>query len=118
MKELEAEIAAGEAELGRRREELKQDPGGDWAKLADLAKQEQALAKRVEAAMAEWMALSEELGGERREDRAPLRPAGDRRRGDHVPRRLPLQRARGRRRRHGAARPRCLRSPSGTTRPG
>jgi ATP-binding cassette subfamily F protein 3 len=62
VKELEAEIASGEAELARRREELKRDPGGDWAKLADLAKQEQALSKRVDAAMAEWMALSEELG--------------------------------------------------------
>jgi ATP-binding cassette, subfamily F, member 3 len=61
VQELEAEIAAGEAELERRREELKQDPGGNWAKLAELAKQEQALAKRVEAAMAEWTALSEEL---------------------------------------------------------
>jgi ATP-binding cassette subfamily F protein 3 len=63
VKELETEIATGEAELGRRREELKQDPGGNWAKLADLAKQEQALTKRLEAAMTEWMALSEELGG-------------------------------------------------------
>jgi ATP-binding cassette subfamily F protein 3 len=63
VKELEAEIASGEAELERRREELKQDPGGNWAKLAELAKQEQALAKRVDAAMAEWMALSEELAG-------------------------------------------------------
>ena len=62
VKELEAEIASGEAELARRREELGQDPAGDWAKLADLAKQEQALAKRVDAAMAEWMALCEELG--------------------------------------------------------
>jgi ATP-binding cassette subfamily F protein 3 len=63
VKELEAEIAAGEAELGRRRDELKQDPGGDWAKLAELAKQEQALSKRVEAAMTEWASLSDELGG-------------------------------------------------------
>ena len=62
VKELEVEIAAGEAELTRRREELKGDPGGNWAKLAELAKQEQALAKRVDAAMTEWMALSEELG--------------------------------------------------------
>jgi ATP-binding cassette subfamily F protein 3 len=63
VKELETEIASGEAELEKRRDELKQDPGGNWAKLADLAKQEQALAKRVDAAVAEWMALSEELGG-------------------------------------------------------
>ncbi len=63
VKELEDEIARGEAELGRRREELKEDPGGNWAKLAEMAKQEQALAKRVEAAMAEWTALSEEIAG-------------------------------------------------------
>jgi ATP-binding cassette subfamily F protein 3 len=63
VKELEAEIASGEAELARRREELKEDPGGNWAKLAELAKHEQALSRRVEAAMSEWMTLSEELGG-------------------------------------------------------
>jgi ATP-binding cassette, subfamily F, member 3 len=64
VKELEAEIASGEAELARMREALKQDPGGDWAKLATMAKEEQALAKRVDTAMAEWMALSEELSTE------------------------------------------------------
>jgi ATP-binding cassette subfamily F protein 3 len=64
VKELEAEIAASEAELEARREELKQDPGGNWAKLADLAKQEQALSKRLDAAMSEWMSLSEELSSE------------------------------------------------------
>ncbi|WP_437314741.1 ABC-F family ATP-binding cassette domain-containing protein [Sorangium sp. So ce385] len=62
VKELEAEIAAGEAKLAAMREELKKDPGGDWAKLAEKAREEQALAKRVDAAMTEWMALSEELG--------------------------------------------------------
>ena len=62
VKELEAEIAAGEIELERRRDELKQDPNGDWSKLAGMAREEQALAKRVEAAMAEWMTLSEDLG--------------------------------------------------------
>ncbi|WP_437809051.1 ABC-F family ATP-binding cassette domain-containing protein [Sorangium sp. So ce1078] len=62
VKELEAEIAAGEAKLAEMREALKKDPGGDWAKLAAAAREEQALAKRVDAAMAEWMALSEELG--------------------------------------------------------
>ncbi len=61
VKELEGEIEKGEAELETRRETLKQDPGGDWAKLADLAKQEQLLAKRLEAAIAEWAALSDEL---------------------------------------------------------
>ena len=62
VKELETEIAAGEIELERRRDELKQDPNGDWSKLAGMAREEQALTKRVEAAMTEWMALSEELG--------------------------------------------------------
>ncbi|AUX25347.1 ABC transporter [Sorangium cellulosum] len=62
VKELEAEIAAGESQLAAMREELKKDPGGDWAKLAEAARKEQALAKRVDEAMAEWMALSEELG--------------------------------------------------------
>ncbi|HTN91790.1 MAG TPA: ABC transporter ATP-binding protein, partial [Sorangium sp.] len=62
IKELEAEIAAGESQLAEMREELKKDPGGDWAKLAEAARKEQALAKRVDAAMTEWMALSEELG--------------------------------------------------------
>jgi ATP-binding cassette, subfamily F, member 3 len=62
VKELETEIAAGEIELERRRDELKQDPNGDWSKLAGMAREEQALAKKVEAAMAEWMGLSEELG--------------------------------------------------------
>jgi ATP-binding cassette subfamily F protein 3 len=64
VKDLEVEIAESEAELEKRREELKQDPGGNWAKLADLAKQEQALARRLDAAMTEWMTLSEELAGE------------------------------------------------------
>jgi ATP-binding cassette subfamily F protein 3 len=62
LEELEGEIARGEADLGRLRDQLRQDPGGDWAKLAEKAKKEQALAKRVDQAMAEWMALSEELG--------------------------------------------------------
>jgi hypothetical protein len=58
VKELEAEIAAGEARLEAMREALRGDPGGDWEKLAAKAAEEQALAKRVDAAMTEWMALS------------------------------------------------------------
>ncbi|EYE99996.1 ABC-F family ATP-binding cassette domain-containing protein [Chondromyces apiculatus] len=61
VKELETQIASGEAELETLREALKQDPGGDWAKLARKATEEQALTKRVDAAMTEWMTLSEEL---------------------------------------------------------
>jgi ATP-binding cassette, subfamily F, member 3 len=60
--ELEGEIKAHEGELDKRREELKRDPGGDWAKLASLAKEEQALARQLDAVIAEWMALTEELG--------------------------------------------------------
>jgi ATP-binding cassette subfamily F protein 3 len=62
LKDLEAEIARGEAELERLRDELQKDPAGDWAKVAALATEEQALAKRVDGAMTEWMTLSEELG--------------------------------------------------------
>jgi ATP-binding cassette subfamily F protein 3 len=64
VKELEGEIAQGEAELEGMRERLKQDPDGDWAKLSSLVSQEQALSRKVEAAMAEWMRLGEELDGE------------------------------------------------------
>ena len=64
VKELEEEIAKGEAELGRMREGLKQDPGGDWEKLAKMVAEEQALARRVDAAMTEWMTLGEELASE------------------------------------------------------
>ncbi|MEJ7730780.1 MAG: ABC-F family ATP-binding cassette domain-containing protein [Polyangiaceae bacterium] len=63
LKELEGEIAKGEADLSALRDLLREDPGGDWAKLAAKAKEEQALSKRVDAAMTEWMSLSEELGG-------------------------------------------------------
>ncbi|HVK69941.1 MAG TPA: ATP-binding cassette domain-containing protein [Polyangium sp.] len=64
VKELEEEIAKGEAELGRMREGLKLDPGGDWEKLAKLVSEEQALARRVDTAMTEWMTIGEELAAE------------------------------------------------------
>ena len=44
------------------RAKLKEDPAGDWAKIAELASQEQALAKRVDLLMGEWTKLSEERG--------------------------------------------------------
>lgn len=59
IKELEDLIAAGEKQLEERRKELREDPGGDWAKLAEKAKEEQSLAKRVETMMDEWTRLSE-----------------------------------------------------------
>jgi ATP-binding cassette subfamily F protein 3 len=58
--ELEKSIAAGETELETMRAKLKEDPGGDWAKLAEMAKQEQALSSKVDRMMAEWAKLSEE----------------------------------------------------------
>jgi len=60
VEELEKTIADGERELERMRAELREDPAGDWAKLADMAKKEQALGKRVEAMMHEWAKLSAE----------------------------------------------------------
>jgi ATP-binding cassette subfamily F protein 3 len=62
VKELEAMIAKGEAELAAMREELKKDHDGDWTKLTKLASREQDLAAEVDAAMTEWMTLTEELG--------------------------------------------------------
>ncbi len=56
--ELEDLIAAGERELEAMRRELREDPGGDWEKLASRAKAEQALAQRVDAMVAEWTKLS------------------------------------------------------------
>jgi ATP-binding cassette, subfamily F, member 3 len=64
VKELEVEIAKGETELARLREVLKKDPGGDWEKLAKIVNEEQALARRVDAAMTEWMSLGEELAAQ------------------------------------------------------
>ncbi len=57
--ELESSIALSEAELSVLRDKLKGDPGGNWAKLAEMATKEQALAKRLETMMSEWSKLSE-----------------------------------------------------------
>jgi ATP-binding cassette subfamily F protein 3 len=59
--ELEDEIAAGETELAKMREALKEDPGGDWAKLSRMANEEQALARRVDEFVTEWTMLGEEI---------------------------------------------------------
>ena len=58
VKELEDLIAAGEKQLVEMRAKLKEDPGGDWAKLAQLASEEQAVARKVDVMMAEWAKLS------------------------------------------------------------
>jgi ATP-binding cassette, subfamily F, member 3 len=58
VKELEDLIAAGEKQLGEMRAKLREDPAGDWAKLAKLAAEEQAVSRKVEVMMAEWEKLS------------------------------------------------------------
>ncbi len=58
IEELEKSIADGDKQLATLRAKLKEDPGGDWAKVAELATQEQALAKRVDLMMIEWARLS------------------------------------------------------------
>jgi ATP-binding cassette subfamily F protein 3 len=63
FKELEELIAAGEKQLGEMRGKLREDPAGDWAKLAKMAAEEQALARRVDTLMTEWTKLGEELSG-------------------------------------------------------
>ena len=63
FKELEDLIAAGEKQLEEMRSVLREDPGGDWAKLAKMATEEQALARKVDQLMAEWTKLGEEVGG-------------------------------------------------------
>ena len=62
FKELEDLVAAGEKQLGEMRAKLRDDPAGDWAKLAKMAAEEQAVAKRVDSLMAEWSKLGDELG--------------------------------------------------------
>ena len=51
--ELDALIASAEKQLAALRETLKEDPGGDWAKLARLATEEQALARKLDSLVAE-----------------------------------------------------------------
>ncbi|MEO8876733.1 MAG: ABC-F family ATP-binding cassette domain-containing protein [Polyangiaceae bacterium] len=58
--ELEQTIASAEKELVSLRDELREDPKGNWERLALMAKAEQALVKRVDAMMGEWAKLSEE----------------------------------------------------------
>ncbi len=61
VEELEKSIARGETELGELRTILRSAPGDDWEKLAKMAREEQALAKRIELMMTEWTQLSGEL---------------------------------------------------------
>jgi ATP-binding cassette subfamily F protein 3 len=61
--ELEDLIASAEAKAGALRDQLKEDPAGNWEKIANLAREEQALSRRIESMMTEWSTLSEQLGG-------------------------------------------------------
>ena len=58
---IEKSIAEGEKELDAMRAKLKSAPGDDWEKLAELAKNEQALQRKVDSMLVEWAQLSEEL---------------------------------------------------------
>jgi len=60
LEELEKSIATAEKSLTDMRAQLREDPGGDWAKLAERAKAEQALSKKVDQMMTEWASLSED----------------------------------------------------------
>ncbi len=62
FKELEGLVAAGEKQLAEMRAALREDPGGDWAKIAKMAAEEQALAKKVDALVEEWSKLGDEVG--------------------------------------------------------
>ena len=59
--ELEDAIARTESELSTMREALRAAPGDDWETLAQKAKEEQALSRKVETMMSEWSTLGEEL---------------------------------------------------------
>ncbi len=59
--ELEKSIAAGEKEVESLRATLKSASGDDWEKLAETARVEQALQKKVDAMLMEWAKLSEEI---------------------------------------------------------
>jgi ATP-binding cassette subfamily F protein 3 len=61
VSELEKMIANGEQQIGALRSKLREAPEGDWEKLAKMAQEEQALAKRVDSMMAEWTQLSAEI---------------------------------------------------------
>jgi len=61
ISELEDLIGVAETRVLALREELKQDPAGNWEKIANLAREEQALSRRIESMMSEWSTLSEQL---------------------------------------------------------
>ncbi|MFO0557049.1 MAG: hypothetical protein U0269_03445 [Polyangiales bacterium] len=58
--ELEKLIAQSEEKLGELRAQLRDAPGSDWEKIAELAEKEQEMVRRVDGYTEEWMRLSEE----------------------------------------------------------
>ena len=60
IQELETSIADSEKKLTLMRTKLRESPGADWEKLANLAKEEQALSRKVDSMMTEWARLSVE----------------------------------------------------------
>jgi ATP-binding cassette subfamily F protein 3 len=60
IQELETSIAEAEKKLSDMRAKLREDPGADWERLADMAKEEQALSRKVDSMMTEWARLSGE----------------------------------------------------------
>jgi len=61
LADLELAIGAAEVELKALRAELSEDPGGDWAKIAEKAEQERAGSRKLESMVEEWTSLSEQL---------------------------------------------------------
>jgi ATP-binding cassette subfamily F protein 3 len=61
IQDLESAIVVGERELSTLRGRLREAPGEDWERLAKMARDEQALSKKVDAMLIEWAQLSEEL---------------------------------------------------------
>jgi len=55
-------LAGAETKVVALREQLKEDPAGNWEKIANLAREEQALSRRIESMMSEWSTLNEQLG--------------------------------------------------------
>jgi len=58
--ELEKLIAQSEEKLSELRAQLRDAPGSDWEKIAELAEKEQEIVRRVDGYTEEWMRLSEE----------------------------------------------------------
>ncbi len=58
--ELEKLIADGEQKLESLRTQLRDAPGSDWEKIAELAEKEQEMVRRVDGYTEEWLRLSEE----------------------------------------------------------